>query len=299
MRQNGSVMRWMKKPILLFIAVLLLAGKTTQAQSYSSQRSQVLLINTLSNALMGGFGGLINRQHHEKWYTAFARNFLKGGAGGLIKYTAKYQSFYLHDPSNSVYAPLNRLVYFLGHSMVMNAAYDRRAFERFYCNFYGVDLRFDSKAEHKLQARVSLASLAGLAEYAAMGYQFNIYRTLQYGIFMFDARGLQLLPYDGQTRFNTVVTRSNVASEVLPHEWIHTFQLYDLFPLTALYDKKLRPHYENRRWYKTLSRYMVLDYEALYMPLLYAPQFRRPPHYYKNYFEFEAQHFATRNFIAK
>lgn len=289
----------MKTPLLILTLLFILLSWNSRAQSYDKQRTRVFLVNSLSNAVIGGIGGAINHKHSEKWHTAFARNFLKGGAGGMVKYTAKYQVYNLSFPQFSMFAPIDRMWFFLGHSMVMNAAYNRPLLERLYCNFYGVDIRYDSKAEHKVQARASLATLEGLVEYAAMGYELNLYRTLEYGIFMFDARGNKLLPYYGQARFNCVVLREYPGLGNLPHEMVHVYQLYDYFPVASFYDKKARSWYESKKLYKSLSKYVTLDHESLFMTVLYLPQFRKPPHYYKNYFEFEAEHFGTRYKVAR
>lgn len=284
--------------------VLALFQLSSRGQSYDAQRSQVFATNVISNALIGGIGGAINRDKGEKIYKAFFRNFLKGTAGGLIKYSAKYQTFYLaalqrnNSPlyGNVLYAPVNRLYFFLGHSVVMNAAYNRKVTDGYYCNFYGIDLKFKPKEEQKLQARLSIASLEGAVEFAILGFQFNIYKTLEYGQLMFDDPKGKLGMYQGMARFNSIVLQTpglNIPS-VLPHEIVHTYQMYDYFGFSSFYDKKARPLYQDHKIYKALSNYLVLDYETLFMTALYLPQFKMPPRYFKNYFEFEAEHFATR-----
>lgn len=296
------------KKATLILLIFTGFGKS-YSQSYNEQCSRVFITNIVSNALIGGIGGAIHHGKDEKIYKAFIRNFLKGGVGGLIKYSAKSQAYYLgtnrYDNSagylNNFYAPVNRLYFFFGHSIVMNAAYNRKITDGYYCNFYGIDLKFKPKEEQKLQVRLSLASLEAAVEFAIMGYQLNLYKSLEYGQLLFDDTKGTLGHYQGQARFNAIVTQQpglNFTS-LLPHEIVHTYQMYDYFGISSFYDKKARPLYENKKWYKTLSNYLVLDYEVLFMTALYLPQFHLPPHYFKNYFEFEAEHFATRQVVLR
>lgn len=291
----------MKKTLVTALLFTVLSERIS-AQSYSQQRSEVFFVNILSNAVIGGVGGAINKGKDEKVYRAFLRNFLKGGAGGLVKYTAKYQTYYLASPVTSVYAPINRLYYFLGHSMVMNASLNRKVLDTYYCNFYGVDLRFKRTSEQKIHARLSLATLASAVYFGTKGFELDFYRSLEYGQLMFQMKPGQLGIYNGMAWFNCIVlqSRSNVPDlAILPHETIHTYQAYDYFGIASFYDQNLRSWYKDKKLYNLLSKYVVLDYEALFMSVPYALQFHPMPDYYKNYFEFEAEHFKTRQYIKR
>jgi hypothetical protein len=264
-------------------------------QQYHEQRSQVLAINVLSNALLGGIGGAINKKADEKWPTAFLRNFFKGAAGGVVKYTATYQTYSLGQPQNSVYANINRLQFFLGHSMVLNAAYNRKLFEQYACSFYGVEFRYRAHADQKFSARLSLTTLANAAAFGVMGYELNLYRSLETGLVYFDVHH-DLLPGTGQAGFNCLAIEQNPGNffnySVLPHEITHTYQMYDYFSLAAWHDKLTRPVYSNKKFYQVLNKYFVMDYEVLFFSAAYLLQ--PTPTYYRNYYEFEAEHFRSR-----
>lgn len=271
------------------------------AQNYDAQRSQVFLVNVLSNALIGGVGGLINKEKEEKAGRAFVRNFLKGGAGGLVKYTAKQQLYHFQIPDKALLAPLNRLHFFLGHSMVMNASYNRPLLERYYCNFYGIDIRLSLKEEQKFQARLSVATLGSALYMAAKGFHFNLYTSLEYGLPVFDIYNRRTSLKDGsQAGFNTMAIErygGHYNYSVVGHELAHTYQMYDYFGFTSFYDRKARKYYEEKKIYRALSKYLVLDYEMLFFGALYLSQPR--PLHFRNYYEFEAEHFAHRRYIMR
>jgi hypothetical protein len=287
--------------LLTFLLLVSLLVEKLHSQAYDSQRTEVLVVNVLSNALISGIGGAINRDKGEKIGKAFIRNFFKGSAGGLIKYAAKYQTYYLRDQYLSVLSPFNRLYYFLGHSMVVNSAHNRKLLETYYCNFDGVDIRFNLKAEKKWQARVSLASLGSAIYFASKGFEFDLFRSLEHGLLFFKAKqGGQLKQHEGQALFNCIVIKTygwNINQSIVPHEIVHTYQMYDMFGVSAFYDKKTKPLYEGRKVYKYLSRFFVADYEAIFFSALYLAQPK--PIYFKNYFEFEAEHFKTRSYIKR
>jgi len=288
--------------IYILIAILLVFQGRVNAQSYNAQRNQVFLVNVLSNAFIGGIGGAINKGKDEKISRAFIRNFLKGSAGGVIKYTAKYNTFYLNNTYTPYAFPLNRLCYFLGHSIVMNSAFNHKALETYYCNFDGIDIRISLKEEQKIKARLSLATLGCAVYFATQGFQFDMYRSLEYGQLLFLAKPGAMGVYDGQTLFNCIVINSygtNPNFSILPHEIVHVYQTYDLFGISAFYDPKIRKFYKDKKIYKLLNKYVVADYEALFMTPLYLAQFHPMPNYYKNYYEFEAEHFRSRQYIKR
>jgi hypothetical protein len=279
--------------------LVIISGKML-GQSYADQRSVVLATNLICNAVIGGVGGMIHKKPEEKRWQAFGRNFIRGTAGGLIKYSAKYQTYYFNQANSHFYAPLNRLYFFLGHSIVMNAAYNKKMLQTFHANFLGVDLRMDLSEEEKLKARISLATLVSAVAFASRGYELNLYRSLEMGVLYFDVRR-KLPPGAGESAFNCLAigvpppSKNFISNPAWPHEVVHTFQMYDLSPVAAFYDKWLTKKTETKKWIKTAGKYFVTDYEVLFFTAGYLlmPQ----PRYYRNYFEFEAEHFTRRAYL--
>jgi hypothetical protein len=64
-----------------------------------------------------------------------------------------------------------------------------------------------------------------------------------------------------------------------------------------MYTPAMMEKYQKIKLYRILSPYMKLDYEAAFQGLLYLAQ--PVPKYYKNFYEFEAQHFSGRQYIKR
>lgn len=288
-------MRFLKSVCVL---VLLLAMPVS-AQNYATQRSQVLFSNLLSNALIGGIGGAINKKSGEKAAKVFARNFFKGALGGLVKYAAKYQAYYLARSNGPAMAHLNRMWFFLGHSFTMNAARNLNLFESYECNLYGFELKYIPGHDKKVTARLSLATVLGAAMFASQNYRFNFYRSLEYGVLYFDMSPAQSA-FTGFATFNCIAVKEisgRTSTSVIPHEVLHTYQMYDYFGLSAFYNRFTEKYYTNRNGYKKLSPYLVLDYEWAFYGAAYGLQPK--PRYFRNYFEFEAEHFSSRRYLKR
>ena len=292
-------MRLLILPLLLSFLGL---HQAAVGQGYSQQKGQVLFVNLAGNAIMGGMGACINKPANEKRSVAFLKGFLKGALGGAVKYTAKLQSKTLADQSMHFYSHLNRLHYFLGHSLVMNAAHGKRFMQTYYFNLYGIDLRVSLKDTQKVKARLSAATLLNVAWFGIRGFRFNINKSLEFGLFYFDIprSASQVI---GTAGFNCIAIEppppgyNYISNAVWPHEVVHTYQAYDYFSLSAIYERKLNKKLEKYRVLNSLGKFFVADYEVLFFEALY---FIQPqPRYYRNYFEFEAQHFATRVYVPR
>jgi hypothetical protein len=292
--------------------LLLLASclffQSSKAQSYRTQQNQMLAYNVLSNGLMGGIGGLINRKPGEKWHQVFLKNFGKGCLGGLIKHSAKMQTYYLQYPQNNFLAIPNRLYYFLGHSMVMNASANKKLLSTYHCNLMGMDIRWHAKDSaskaRPFEVRLSVQSVISVGSMMRQGHQLDLYRSLEMGLFYFDMDSAYRHPVTrnaaGISDFNSIVIGKQgfggVQSFVIPHEVVHVYQQYDLYPLrNFFYPRYLEKPLMKNKVYNTLSKYLVSDLESYLFVSAYALQ--PQPVHYKNFYEYEAQHFGGRQYI--
>ena len=297
---------------LICVVLFIVIGQKTIGQTYRSQQNQILAYNIISNGLMGGIGGMINRAPNEKWHKAFLKNFGKGCLGGLVKYSAKSQTYYLRDPRNEYLALPNRLFFFAGHSMVMNASKNKGLFDTYHCNLLGVDMRWNIKnkeAEQKaFQARISLMTLGDVISTHAYGGKLDIYKSLEMGFFYFTMNRANLDRMVGEynaagTGFNTITFLDDKTNpwqvyHYIPHEMVHLYQSYDFYPITNFYysrfiEKKL----SKKEWYKKYKRVFVTDLDMLYFGVSYLLQ--PQPLHYRNFFEFEAEHFHSRNIVPR
>lgn len=292
----------MKYILVLFLFVT----NTSFGQSYQSQRNQVFVYNILTNGLISGVGGAINKKKSEKLWPVFFKSFGKGALGGAIKYTAKLQTYYFNDKRNVFFAPVNRAYFFLGHSIAMNGSMNQGVLENYYCNFYGMNLKYLSKEEKgdRFQARLSLGTLGSAIYFTALGLKLDPYKSFEYGQLYFnmdDDFVYNGISVHGLAGFNLFAIRTLPnglpAQASVPHEIVHTYQAYEFFGISNFYKKKLDPILERSKIYNFTSRFVDYDYEGAFFSALYVVQPK--PRYYKNFFEFEAEHFDRRGYIER
>ncbi len=289
------------KIFILTIATILLSLKSSS--QFQSQRNEIFAYNILSNGITCGISGAINKGKNEKVLPVFFKNFGKGCLGGLVKYSAKNQTYYLNNSSNTHFALLNRAFFFAGHSMSMNASMNEKLLEKYYLNLYGLNMVYQPKAsDHpKFQVRASLGTLTALIYFSFRGHKLDFYKSLEYGQFYHDFKRDGLRTLDGQASYNVFAIRKfdkgRTAMAVIPHEIVHTYQNYDFFLISNMYKKKLDPILTNCRLYNFASKYVSLDYEGAFFWAAYGLQ--SEPRYYQNFFEYEAEHFSRRNYISR
>ncbi len=284
----------------ILTALLMLFSIQSRAQDYNKQRNELFAYNILTNGMISGVSSLFNKQPNEKAWRVFTTNFGKGCLGGLVKYTAKYQTFYFRQLSNVYFAPVNRAFFFIGHSMVMNASMNERLLSNYHCHFYGINFNYrarESKGD-RLKARLSFSTMASIVSLTLRGDRIDLFKTLEYGQFYMDLNSYALTKIGGRALFNVISigkTANGSFQSVVPHEIIHTYQTYDFFAVSSMYKTKQDQFFSKSKVYNAITHFIDLDYEPLFFSTLYLIQ--PEPKYYKNFFEFEAEHFSKRLFI--
>ncbi|MBL4716765.1 MAG: hypothetical protein COC01_00230 [Bacteroidetes bacterium] len=277
---------------LVFLSILLIAyfTKSSYSKTYSSQQYQVLSYNLLLNGIIGGVGGAINKKPNEKTWTAFRKNFLYGCLGGSIKYFAKYDIYDLRGESNGFWAKPNRLNYYIGHSIVHNASLNRKIWSSFNCSLYGLNIELFFKDSFYVKKRISTLTLYNLVYTISIGNKFNIDKSIKYGIFYFDMN--PKISDAGYGDHNVISISSRSVTSVLPHEILHTYQHPDYILINNCFNHSFKRVRESKL-HEIFRKYFYLD--IAYMSMLY--QVQPKPTHYKNFYEFEAQHFATRSLV--
>ena len=291
-----------RKSVTIYaFGILLMIQHNGLAQDYNKQRNELFAYNIVANGLISGVSSVFNKQPNEKMWGVFIRNFGKGCLGGLVKYSAKYQTFYFRQLSNLYFAPVNRAFFFLGHSMVMNASMNERLLSNYHCHFYGLNFNYRAQAAkgNRLSAKLSISTLLSVASLTLRGDRIDVFKTLEYGQFYLDLTSNTTQNIGGRALFNAISIgkgqNGSPFQSVVPHEIIHTYQTYDYFALSSFYKKKEDKFLSKYKVYNTIHRFIDFDYEPLFFSALYLVQ--PTPKYYRNFFEFEAQHFSTRAYI--
>lgn len=296
-------MKHLPKVSYLLLVISVWGQSCCFAQDYQRQQKEIFALNIISNGVSAGLSGAFNKQKQEKWFPVFVKNFGKGCLGGAIKYTAKYSSFYLNDVSNNYLALPNRAFFFLGHSITMNASLNQKMFENFYLNLYGFNFYFGPNAggENKFRVKFSLGTVASVIYFHAQGNKLDYRKSFTYGQFYFDLTPNAKLSVGGRSFFNVFAirkyTNGSVYQAAIPHEIVHTYQMYDFFSFSSFYKVKLESSLNKRKLYKTISKYVTFEYQFGFFLSAYLLQPK--PTYYRNVFEYEAAHFAEREYIMR
>jgi len=278
-------------------------------KEFRSQQNEIFAYNILFNGFISGIGGVINKKKSEKFLPVLIKNFGKGCLGGFIKYSAKSQAYYLKNRQVTFLAPINRSIFFLGHSISMNASMNQRTLENLYFNLYGINFNYqlyETKGK-KFNARLSLGTLASIIEFSTRGHKLDLYKSLEYGQFYFELNPSFTEEGElrnGQALYNVFAIRNieqgtiiAPAQSSVPHEIVHTYQVYDCFVFSSLYKAKTDALLSKNKVYNIATKYVHFDYEPIYFITLYRLQ--PTPKYYKNFFEYEAGHFKSKTYILR
>jgi hypothetical protein len=285
---------------LIFLLLFLITGINNYGQNYTSQTNKIFAYNIIFNGLIGGIGGTINKKPQENIFKAFGKNFVIGSLGGLVKYTAKQETFSLRIEELSPYAKPNRLLFFVGQSIVNNASLNRNIFHTYTMQFYGINCDVQLKGKLSVKTKLSVLTLLSLYPFFANGDHLNLNRSLEYGLFYFDQNAKNRAKDGGEALHNAIsISTTSPTSypmyQNIPHEIIHTYQFYDYFLISNFFYPKSFTKLKTLSSYKFIDKYFLI--EIPYMGLFYLLQ-PKPAHY-QNFYEFEAEHFSTRSYIQR
>ena len=186
----------------------------------------------------------------------------------------------------------------------MNASMNEKSFENIYFNYFGINFKYSASAERgeRFSSKLSGGTLVSSILFLTYGDKFNFNKSLEYGLIYFEtnpeATHINGGPLNGRARFNSISVRvrnRRPVQSVVPHEILHTYQVYDFFALSSFYKTKEKALLDESKIYRFTSKYLELDYEPLFFTTIYLIQ--PQPRYYKNFFEYEAEHFSSRRYI--
>lgn len=266
-----------------------------------SQNQEVKLVshNIIFGGLTAAVGAVINKKKDENWKRSCIRGFWQGSIGGLVQYSAK-KTIHLVDKNNNLaYALPARLLSAAANSIVQNAAYNGAFLKNW--NFEYGFLRFDFAAEDEKKFRIRLlpVSLIASAIAAPKADRLDVQATLLTGMMTFaskvvinDRNGI----HDGVNYGRAFIYVDNEWKyHIISHEIIHEYQYREYLVINACFKKEVAKIKDNH-FKKFLTKYIYPDIP--YFGLFYMLEgVERGPHYFRNYFEFEAERFATNRYV--
>jgi len=290
-------MRYFLLTIFLFYSVF----------ANSQQRDgelKLLVYNVSFGGLTAGIGAIINKPKETPAHKAFFNGFYQGCFGGVLQYGGKKMVYQIAEHENYWYGWPAKLVHTAGASIVENAAFNR-PFGR-YWNLDLGPLRFDftfAADENPFRVRFSALMLYDIIATSVQSSSAHVdwEKSLKLGTLAFYTDE----PLYGHKKQDIVgrayskafiytrMTDNNI-HKTIAHEFIHLFQYREhlvfnawLNPLTSKASPTLKNIFQN-------SIYI----EPPYLTPFYLIQgYHSREHYYRNFYEYEAEWFATKGYF--
>ena len=281
---------------VLFAFLIYCAGTPVKAQR---QDLNLYDYNTAFGAVTGGIGAVINKPKHENWKKSFVRGFWQGAIGGSLQYSGKKIVHLIDSREQPLYGWPAKLVHAAGTSIVHNAAIGGPFLKNWRIDYGPLLFDFSTKGDQKTRVRFLPFSIYSYIAAGRNSY-FDWRNSLRTGDMVF--RHKQELIRWGQADYAGMnygraftYTRNSGQYFVMAHEIIHSFQFREYQVLNDWLrpaNKWIKPG----RVQKFVDRYIYPDIP--YMWGFYMVEgYHSNDHYFRNFFEFEAQRFASNRYV--
>ena len=249
-----------------------------------------------------GIGAAINKQKTEKVLPAFFRGFKTGCVGGAFLYGGKKITYLINKQDNLIWGWPSKLVHSYGASIMESAAKnDKNPFSKlsFPVGFLRVNFSFNKKIKTNVQLQPgSLACFIVNASY----WKFKATESLLIGTPVFVSNSPFILNKGGGTAIINTFTYSELFTaennKIIAHEHLHILQEREFLVINDWFNKpKNRMVDKMSPATKKITKHLYLDIPYNYF--FYVMMQQKPNCYFKNYFEFEAERFATNKYVQK
>lgn len=269
------------------------------------QERTVFFYNVGFGGLTSGIGAVINKPKGGNWKKYFVKGLWQGSIGGLINYSGKKTLYLNNQHQNKAFFWPAKLLNSAGTSIMQNASLNEPFLENWNID-YGL-VRFDFALHNKSKFKVRLLPIGIYAIIAVSRYgKFDLENTLATGQIIFSSKELLRFP-NGNTdagysfgRGVVFVNNSQVYPnkyKLLAHEMVHQFQYndYQVFTtwLNPLGRKIKSPTLKN-----IFTKYVYPDIPFSFISYALAGHYRQP-HYFKNFYEFEAERFSSNSHVPR
>jgi hypothetical protein len=280
-----------------FIFLILFVPKTLFSQD---QQRKLLIYNVGLGAISSGIGAVINKPKHADWKKIFFRGFWQGGTGGFLNYASKKTLYLINKKNETLYAWPAKFLHAAGLSIMENASLNEPFLQNWNIDYGPVRFDFSVNGKKKFRARFLPETIYSVI-LASKTADFNLKRTLTTGNLVFVSKKNYVTYrsyYDVGYSFGRSVALGaigNSSNQVIAHEIIHQFQFGDFQILNTW----LKPFEPKNKIIKTIfSKYVYFNLPYFWGLYLLAGTYAHP-HYFRNFFEFEAQRFATNKYVAR
>lgn len=259
------------------------------------QDRELLIYNTALGGVTAGIGAVINKEKTDNWKTAFAKGFWQGSIGGTLNYASKKTLYLVNKKQELAYAWPSNILQAAGNSIIENAAFRRPFLRHWNIDLWLVMLDFSTASIDDVRIRFLPSTLYSIpmASYRSV---FDFPTTFLTGQLAFRSKdafiqmwGGSYLGFSYGRAFHYV--NNSEKYQTITHEIIHNYQFRQYQVLNAWFSKPAKKA-SGPRLRKLFSDYVYPD--APYFDGIYLLEgYHDFTHYYRNYFELEAERFAT------
>lgn len=264
-----------------------------------NQERTVLLYNIGFGGVSAGIGALINKPKKSNWKKVFVKAFWQGSVGGLLNYTSK-KTLYLNNlHQNSSFFWPAKILHSAGISIIENAALNEPFLQNWNIDYGPVRFDFSINNKKSLKIRFLPTTIYALLAVSKYG-KFDLKNTLETGNIVFSNKDLIRFP-NGGTEYGLSFGRAIVFVDNFPnginkyklltHEIIHQFQYTDYLIINT-WLKPVGKSIKSKFIQNIFAKYIYTDIPYHFLTYYLAGHYNYP-HYFKNFYEFEAERFST------
>jgi hypothetical protein len=267
--------------------------------SFSQQQElKIFTHDVVFGAVTSGLGAIINKKPNEDWKKCFVRGCWQGSVGGFLNYSAKKTIHFIDSKNNAAYGLPARLIHSAGNSIIQNAAVNEPFLKNWNIEYGFLHFDFAIHSPKSFKARI-LPGTLGSTIMAFPHGKLDLSTTLLTGVVCFKSTGLindVLGTHDGVNYGRAFVYYSNSPRylHIIAHEIIHEYQVREYLVFNS-YFKKTAAKWEDNFLKKAFTKYIYPD--VPYFGLFYSLEQTERGHIFRNYYEFEAERFATNQYV--
>jgi hypothetical protein len=267
------------------------------------QERTLLIYNAGFGGISSGIGAAINKPKDINWKKAFIKGFWQGSIGGLVNYSSKKTLYLINKNQNYIYAWPAKLLHAASNSIIENAALHEPFLQNWNIDFGLVRVDFSFNSEKKIKARFLPETIFAIVAGSKYG-KFDLRTSLETGQIIYSTTGLFNVHH--LISAGATFGRSSVYIDgdyelnkyrVIAHELVHQFQ-YTEYLVFNTWLKPLANKVKSPTLNTLFSKYIYLDIPYFFIPY-FIDGVHADPHYYRNFYEFEADRFATNKFVQR
>jgi hypothetical protein len=287
--------------MMKFLFTLLIVTVTSTVFAQHQER-EVLLYNIGFGGITAGIGAVINKPKNINWKKAFVKAFWQGSIGGCINYAGKKTLYQINKQDNKLYAWPAKILHAAGVSITENAALNEPFLQNWNIAYGLVRFDFSINGKKKFKARFLPEVLDAIYNGSKAG-SFDFKNTLLTGNLIYTNKENALVLFgdeyvEGVSFSRSIAIGANWAltNRIIAHEIVHLFQ-YEEYQIFNTWLKPLEKKIKSKAINKVFSKYIYFDVPYFWLP--YTIERYNNQHYYRNFYEFEAERFSTNKFVPR